>query len=225
LGGSATTSATPNAAFAKAHVAYANPIHAKHSLSVFASATAVATAAASNSARPTLSAVAACTRPYPPRQPLAAFAAHCAGAAALRTKKYGLACLAISGVARNSEKRGSRSARSVAAATPPHTAAARNAILTSPAASRYRPAPTLLPTFAVTPSTRKLNTTLPNEVAVTTKPKDACRAVALRPSMASCAMTAKGTIAFITAALADSRSRDPVDTILESTGGDAREEE
>jgi hypothetical protein len=38
-------------------------------------------------------------------------------------------------------------------------------------------------------------------------------------------MTAKGTIAFITAALADSRSRDPVDTILESTGGDAREEE
>ena len=210
---------------ARAHAAYANPIHAKQLASVSASATAAATAAASASARHTLSAVAACTRPYPPRHPLAAFAAHCAGAAAARTKKYGRACLATSGVARNSENRGSRRERSVAAATPPHTSAARNAILTWPAASRYLLEPTLLPTFAVTPSTRKLNTTLPNEVAVTTEPKDACRAVALRPSRASCTMRDKGTIAFITAALADSLSRDPVDTILAWTGGAARGED
>ena len=130
LGGSATTSANPAAAFAEAHAAYANPIHAKHAESVFASVAANATAAASASARHTLSAVAACTCPYPPRHPLAAFAKHCAGAAALRTKKYGRACMATSGVALNSENRGSRSARSVAAATPPHTSAARNAILT-----------------------------------------------------------------------------------------------
>ena len=77
-GGSAATSAAPAAALARAHAAYANPIHAKQLASVSASATAAATAAASASARHTLSAVAACTRPYPPRHPLAAFAAHCA---------------------------------------------------------------------------------------------------------------------------------------------------
>ena len=38
-------------------------------------------------------------------------------------------------------------------------------------------------------------------------------------------MRDKGTIAFITAALADSLSRDPVDTILASTGGAARGED
>jgi hypothetical protein len=38
-------------------------------------------------------------------------------------------------------------------------------------------------------------------------------------------MRDKGTIAFITAALADSLSRDPVDTILAWTGGAARGED
>ena len=68
-----------------------------------------------------------------------------------------------------------------------------------------------LPTLAVTPSERKLNTWEPRAHVATTSPNEPCIAVSRRPMSATWAAIARGTTAFITAADALRRRRVRVD--------------
>ena len=67
--------------------------------------------------------------------------------------------------------------------------------------------------MATTPSTRKLNTVVPMPQVTTTSPNAACTAEpAILPASATCRHSARGTTAFMTAALAERRSSAGVDT-------------
>ena len=67
--------------------------------------------------------------------------------------------------------------------------------------------------MATTPSTRKLNTVVPMPHVTVTSPNAACTELpAILPASATCRHSARGTTAFMTAALAERRSSAGVET-------------